>query len=184
MSVLTATPSAVAAQRQRVKRHRVRRWLAGGLTYLGVVAALVFFLGPFFWILTTSLKGNEDFFAYPPVWIPSDPSLTHYIALFTRSSGLRYFLNSLVISSLSMFAALVVSLPTAYSIARWRFGGGLLSTVLLVLRMLPAIALIIPIYIMYKAFGLTNSYLGLVLLYTVVYIPFAVWLLEIGRAHV
>ena len=177
MSVLTATPSAVAAQRQRVKRHRVRRWLASGLTYLGVVAALVFFLGPFFWILTTSLKGNEDFFAYPPVWIPSDPSLTHYIALFTRSSGLRYFLNSLVISSLSMFAALVVSLPTAYSIARWRFGGGLLSTVLLVLRMLPAIALIIPIYIMYKAFGLTNSYLGLVLLYTVVYIPFAVWLL-------
>jgi len=177
MSVLTATPSAVAAQRQRVKRHRVRRWLASGLTYLGVVAALVFFLGPFFWILTTSLKGNEDFFAYPPVWIPSDPSLTHYIALFTRSSGLRYFLNSLVISSLSMFAALVVSLPTAYSIARWRFGGGLLSTVLLVLRMLPAIALIIPIYIMYKAFGLTNSYFGLVLLYAVVYIPFAVWLL-------
>ena len=162
---------------QRAKRHRIWRGLGHVLTYLGLATALVFFLGPFFWILTTSLKGNEDFFAFPPVWIPPDPSLTHYVGLFTRSSGARYFTNSLVISSLSMIAALVVSLPTAYSIARWRFGGGLLSTVLLVLRMLPAIALIIPIYIMYKAFGLTNSYFGLVMLYTVVYIPFAVWLL-------
>jgi multiple sugar transport system permease protein len=64
-----------------------------------------------------------------------------------------------------MVAALVVSLPTAYSIARWRFGGGFLSVFLLVLRMLPAIALIIPIYLMYRAIGLTNSYLGLIILY-------------------
>src|SRR5947199_390682 len=147
------------------------------LTYLGLALALGFFLGPFFWIVTTSLKGNEDFFAYPPVWVPSEPSLAHYGRLFTHSSGARYFTNSLVISSLSMLAALVVSLPTAYSIARWRFGGGFLSTVLLVLRMLPAIALIIPVYLMYKLLGLTNNYLGLVALYTVVYIPFAVWLL-------
>jgi multiple sugar transport system permease protein len=172
---------AVALERPRVasrlKRFRLRRRVGTALTTLGVAAALVFFIAPFFWIVTTSLKGNEDFFAYPPVWIPPEPSLKHYVGLFTRSSGARYFSNSLVISSLSMLAALVVSLPTAYSIARWRFGGGLLSTLLLVLRMLPAIALIIPVYIMYKLLGLTNSYLGLVMLYTVVYIPFAVWLL-------
>ncbi len=175
MSVIVAEQARVAAR--RVSRHRVQGWLAQALTYLGLFAALVFFLGPFFWIVTTSLKGNEDFFASPPVWIPAEPSLTHYGRLFTHSSGLRYFLNSLTISSLSMFAALAVSLPTAYSIARWRFGGGFLSVLLLVLRMLPAIALIIPIYLMYRAFGLTNSYLGLVIVYTVVYIPFAVWLL-------
>lgn len=173
---------AIALERPRVatsglKRYRLRRRVAAVFTALGVAAALVFFLAPFFWIVTTSLKGNEDFFAYPPVWIPPQPSLKHYVGLFTRSSGARYFTNSLVISTLSMVAALVVSLPTAYSIARWRFGGGLLSTLLLVLRMLPAIALIIPVYIMYKMLGLTNSYLGLVMLYTVVYIPFAVWLL-------
>ena len=162
---------------RRVRRHRARRWLGHLLVYLGLLVALVFFLGPFFWIVTTSLKGNEDFFAFPPVWIPANPSLAHYVALFTRGSGARYFTNSLVISSLSMVAALAVSLPTAYAIARWRFGGGLLSVLLLVLRMLPAIALIIPVYIMYKMFGLTNSYVGLVILYTVVYIPFAVWLL-------
>ena len=173
---------AIAIERRQVtvwrkRRIRVRRGIGHALTYLGLAAALLFFLGPFFWIVTTSLKGNEDFFAYPPVWIPSPPSLSHYFGLFTRSSGGRYFANSMVISTLSMAAALVVSVPTAYSIARWRFGGGFLSSFLLVLRMLPAIALIIPIYIMYKMFGLTNNYLGLVVIYTVVYIPFAVWLL-------
>jgi len=156
---------------------RVRRWVGTALTWVAVVAALLFFLGPFFWILTTSLKGNEDYFAYPPVWVPADASLKHYGALFIRSSGARYFTNSLVVSTLSMLAALLVSLPTAYSIARWRFGGGFLSLFLLVLRMLPAIALIIPLYIMYKLLGLTNSYLGLVIVYTVLYVPFAVWLL-------
>jgi multiple sugar transport system permease protein len=169
--------ASVSLPAQRVHWYRVRRRLADVLTYLGLAAALVFFLGPFFWIVTTSLKGNEDFFAFPPVWIPDQPSLAHYARLFTHASGLRYFLNSLAISSLSMGAALVVSVPTAYSIARWRFGGGFLSTLLLVLRMLPAIALIIPVYIMYRTMGLTNSYLGLVTIYTVTYIPFAVWLL-------
>jgi multiple sugar transport system permease protein len=165
------------ASRRRISRHRVGRVVGHVLTYLGIGVALVFFLGPFFWIVTTSLKANNDYFAFPPVWIPDQPSLAHYVRLFTNSSGFRYFSNSLVISTLSMAAAIIVSLPTAYAIARWRFGGGVLSTVLLVLRMLPAIALIIPLYIMYKALGLTNSYLGLVIAYTVLYIPFAVWLL-------
>ena len=156
---------------------RLRRSAGTALTWITLLGALIFFLGPFFWILTTSVKANEDYFAYPPVWVPADASLKHYVALFTRSSGARYFTNSLVVSTLSMLAALVVSLPTAYSIARWRFGGGFLSLLLLVLRMLPAIALIIPLYIMYKQLGLTNSYFGLVIVYTVLYVPFAVWLL-------
>jgi len=173
---------AIALERPRVGARsarllRLQRWIGLALTWATIIAALIFFLGPFFWILTTSVKANEDYFAYPPVWVPADASLKHYAALFTRSSGARYFTNSLMISTLSMLAALVVSLPTAYSIARWRFGGGFLSLVLLVLRMLPAIALIIPLYIMYKLLGLTNSYLGLVLVYTVLYVPFAVWLL-------
>ena len=79
---------AVAAS--RAKRHRLWQRVGHVFTYVGLAAALVFFLGPFFWIVTTSLKGNEDFFAFPPVWIPAEPSLKHYAALFTRSSGARW----------------------------------------------------------------------------------------------
>jgi multiple sugar transport system permease protein len=174
MSIALDRPRTMSRSARAV---RIRRWVGLALTWATLIAALIFFLGPFFWILTTSVKANEDYFAYPPVWVPADASLKHYAALFTRSSGARYFTNSLVISTLSMLAALLVSLPTAYSIARWRFGGGFLSLLLLVLRMLPAIALIIPLYIMYKLLGLTNSYFGLVIVYTVLYVPFAVWLL-------
>jgi multiple sugar transport system permease protein len=177
VSTIAVRQADVAARQARLNRHRLQARVATVLTYAGLGVALVFFLGPFVWIVTTSLKGNEDFFSFPPVWIPQDPSLSHYVGLFTRSSGLRYFTNSLAISTLSMLAALAVSLPTAYSIARFRFGGGLLSLFLLVLRMLPAIALVIPLYILYRVLGLTNTYLGLVIVYTVLYIPFAVWLL-------
>lgn len=158
-------------------KYQLRRHLGMFLSYAGIAAALIFFLFPFVWILTTSLKGNEDYFSYPPVWIPSEPSLVHYYGLFSRGNGWVYFKNSLVISTLSMAAALFFSVPTAYSIARFRFGGSLFSNFLLLLRTMPAIALVIPIYVLYSKLGLTNNYFGLILLYTVFYIPFAVWLM-------
>jgi len=157
--------------------YRVRRHTGMVLTYAGVIVALMFFLMPFVWILTTSLKGNEDYFNFPPVWIPAEPSLRHYYGLFTRGNGGLYLYNSLMISGLSMFAALFFSVPTAYSIARFHFGGSWFTNFLLLLRTLPAIALVIPIYVIYRQIGFTNNYFGLILLYTVFYIPFAVWLL-------
>lgn len=157
--------------------YRVRRHTGTVLTYAGIIVALLFFLMPFAWILTTSLKGNEDYFTFPPVWIPTEPSLIHFQGLFTRGNGGLYFYNSLMISGLSMFAALFFSVPTAYSIARFRFGGSWFTNFLLLLRTLPAIALVIPIYVIYRQIGFTNNYFGLILLYTVFYIPFAVWLL-------
>jgi multiple sugar transport system permease protein len=160
-----------------VSKYRVRRQVGMFLTYVGIGVALVYFLAPFLWIVTTSLKGNEDYFSFPPVWIPAEPSLVHYQALFERGNGWLYFKNSLIISTLSMGAALLFSVPTAYSVARFRFGGGLFSNFLLLLRTMPAIALVIPIYVLYRQLGLTNHYFGLILLYTVFYIPFAVWLM-------
>jgi len=160
-----------------VSKYRVRRQLGMFLTYAGIGVVLIYFLAPFLWILTTSLKGNEDYFTFPPVWIPTEPSLVHYYGLFTRGNGWLYFKNSLIISTLSMFAALFFSVPTAYSVARFRFGGGLFSNFLLLLRTMPAIALVIPIYVLYRQLGLMNQYFGLILLYTVFYIPFAVWLM-------
>jgi multiple sugar transport system permease protein len=160
-----------------VSKYRVRRQVGTVLTYVGIGAVLVFFLMPFLWIVTTSLKGNEDYFTFPPVWIPTEPSLVHYKGLFERGNGWLYFKNSLAISSMSMAAALVFSVPTAYSIARFRFGGSLFSNFLLLLRTMPAIALVIPIYVLYSKLGINNNYFGLILLYTVFYIPFAVWLM-------
>ena len=85
-TAVTTRAPAVAVPRARP--YRGWRWLADLLTYLGLAAALVFFLGPFFWIVTTSLKGNSDFFAYPPVWIPSkEPLKTAASAACAASSA-------------------------------------------------------------------------------------------------
>ena len=144
-------------------KYKLQHQLGMVLSYAGLSVALIFFLFPFVWILTTSLKGNEDYFTFPPVWIPSEPSLAHYYRLFTHGNGWLYFKNSLAISSLSMLAALLFSVPTAYSIARFRFGGSLFSNFLLLLRTMPAIALVIPIYVLYSKLGMTNNYFGLIL---------------------
>lgn len=161
----------------QLSTYRLRRNTGTLLTYIGIAAALIFFLFPFVWILSTSLKGNEDYFTFPPVWFPSEPSLKHYYGLFTRGNGWLYFKNSLILSTMSMFIALFFSVPTAYSVARFRFGGSMFSNFLLLLRTMPAIALVIPIYILYSKLNITNTYLGLILLYTVFFIPFAVWLM-------
>ena len=113
-------------------KYKLQHQLGMVLTYAGLIVALIFFL------FTTSLKGNEDYFTFPPVWIPTQPSLVHYYRLFTHGNGWLYFKNSLAISSLSMLAALLFSVPTAYSIARFRFGGSLFSNFLLLLRTMPA----------------------------------------------
>ena len=62
-------------------KYKLQHQIGMVLTYAGLVVALIFFLFPFVWILTTSLKGNEDYFTFPPVWIPTEPSLVHYYRL-------------------------------------------------------------------------------------------------------
>ena len=67
MAIALDQPRVVSRSARAV---RVRRWIGVTLTWVALIAALIFFLGPFFWILTTSVKANEDYFAYPPVWVP------------------------------------------------------------------------------------------------------------------
>jgi multiple sugar transport system permease protein len=155
------------------------RILAGPVLWVGLVALVVFAMAPFGWVALTSLKTRQELYATPLQYLPHTLSVSNYVDAWTSklTPFSRFFANSLWVSSVTMVATTAISVLAGYAIARFRFGGGLLSIFLLVLRMLPAIALIIPLYLMYKALGLTNTYLGLVIVYTVVYIPFAVWLL-------
>ena len=67
--------------------------------------------------------------------------------------------------------------PLPIALPDFRFGGSLFANFPLLLRTMPAIALVIPIYLLHSKLGMTNNYFGLILLYTVFYIPFAVWLM-------
>jgi len=138
-----------------------------------------------------SLEGYVNLFTtrsrQTPEYIATLPPASSWYDELVRSRSMviagpskfaQRYVNSLVIGFGSTALAVFLGVLAAYAFSRFRvpLRDDLLFFILST-RMMPPIAVAIPIYLMYKAFGLTNSYFGLVMLYTVVYIPFAVWLL-------
>lgn len=146
------------------------------LTRYGVLLVLVLAsVGPFLWLLSTALKGNqENIFAWPPRFFPQHPTLSHFKTVWQQVNLLGYTINSTVVAILTIVMNLLISLLAAYPLARMRFKGQ--QTVFLTVlatMMLPFQVIMIPLYLMLLALGLTEangpwaSWLGLS-------IPFAV----------
>ncbi|MEW1960260.1 carbohydrate ABC transporter permease [Kineococcus sp. NPDC059986] len=154
------------AQRTRVQR-------AGVLAALTVAAAVAGF--PVAWMLISSFKTNTEVFAYPPRIITKGFSLDAYTAVLSDPTKLRFFLNSYLVALSVTLVTLVVAVLAAYAFSRYEFRGkGLVTTVIIGVQAVPPITLIIPYFSLIVALGLYNSYLGLILTYTVFTVPYAV----------
>ncbi|RMF86909.1 MAG: carbohydrate ABC transporter permease [Nitrospinota bacterium] len=158
-------------------RRRSIHVLEALFNYAVLMGGVAFALFPLLWMLSTSLKTEGDYFADPPVWIPRTLDLSHYLYLFTKTDGLLSLKNSLILALATMLAALVFSIPMAYAIARFQVGGRKLPMSILMLRMMHPIALVFPLFLLYRQFRLLDTYSSLILTYTVIYLPFAIWLL-------
>jgi multiple sugar transport system permease protein len=154
-----------------------RRWVPAAARYATLVAVTTAFLLPTLWILSTSVKTPGEYFSFPPVWVPRQPTAEHYRLLFSEYGGAQYLRNSLVIAGGNTLLVLALSIPAAYALARYRVGGRGLAFWILAQRMLPPIAVVIPLFLLYARLGLLDSFTGLILAYTIFNIPLAVWLL-------
>lgn len=146
------------------------------LICLGVIA-LAFTLFPVFWMVLTSIRPRAIMFVMPPRWI-FEPTLKHYREALFNSDIPQYLQNSLIIASCSTLIVMVLSVPAGYSLARFKsardkFGFYILST-----RMGAPIAVLIPIFVMYKSLNLLGTYYGLILIYTAMNLPLAIWMLK------
>jgi putative chitobiose transport system permease protein len=145
------------------------------LQYLILILLTVISVGPFLWLLSTALKGSgENIFAYPPQFIPQHPTLANFAAVWQKVPMLQFFLNSIVVTLLTIFFNLSLSVLAAYPLARMQFKGqGVLFFSILATMMIPFQVLMIPLYLiclklnLVDSGGLINGWLGLVL-------PFAV----------
>src|SRR5262245_28755634 len=95
---------------------------------------------PFLWMLLGSFKTTVDFLSYPPVWL-FQPTLENYRQVFADNAFARYALNSLVVAAGATFFGLLLGVPAAYALARWR--RSVMGIVLLAARMAP-VAFLIP----------------------------------------
>ncbi len=144
------------------------------LTVFGLIA-----LFPIVWAFTTSIKPESQIIIYPPTFIPRTPTLENYEKVLFHSNYPIYFLNTIYVTLISVIVAVVVASHAAYAFARIRFKlNKKLMFGVLMTSMIPAIAQLIPLYIMSVKVGLYNTRAILVIIYTAWRAPILTWLLK------
>jgi ABC-type glycerol-3-phosphate transport system permease component len=162
---------------QVVGSPRTRR-LEAVLTYLVLTALTLAFLFPLIWVLGLSLKTRLQVFANPPLYLWW-PTLENYADVLTRADFVQAFINTLIVSASAVLLSLCVGVPAAYAFARFPFTGrSFLFFALLVMRMLPPIAVLVPMYVLFAKLGLTTTRLSVVLAYTTFSLPLVVWIMR------
>lgn len=143
----------------------------------GVAAAVLFVLAPLYWVAITSIKPADDYLAVPPVWFPAHPTGVHYTAALFAYRGLTGLLNSLTVATAATVLSVLVGTPLGYGLARFNLGGGHLAIWILSQRFLPPVAIALPLFLLYRSYGLYDTRLGLVLVYTVMTLPLTAWMM-------
>lgn len=146
--------------------------------WTGVTVVLATCLLPFLWMAISSFKPTQELYVVPPRWMPDSPTLANYKQVLLASNVPRYFLNSTLISLGSTAVALVLAVFASYGFARLPVPGRRMAQAFVLMgQLLPTAAIIVPLFITLRMLGLVNTYLGLILVYMILTLPLAVWML-------
>jgi multiple sugar transport system permease protein len=175
----------------------------GVVLALASILLLVYILAPMAWLVSSSLQSEREIVSRPPHWIPHDPTLRNFSAIFAaKDAGVTYetqhaadpssggFIpstasnllpaigNSMIVASAVVVLNLLVGIPAAYAIAKIRFRGRQLSIyAILATRVIPDIALVVPFFLFIRNLGLLDSLWSLIITYLAVTVPFSVYIL-------
>ena len=148
--------------------------------YAGIAIILVIVIFPFWWMVDTSLKHPVDIFGGVTLY-PHHPTGDNYSRLFNTYHFGSYLVNSIVVVTIAVAVSLTVGTLAAYSLARFRLRFGLNQSALvaaLLVRMIPGILLVIPLYITLAHWQLLNTRLGLILIYSGLNTSFVIWMMQ------
>jgi multiple sugar transport system permease protein len=142
-----------------------------------VLVVTLYCAGPVLWQLVTSLKPDAELTRIPPI-LPRHPTGIHYEAVFTSHPMLRLILNSTVVAACTTLLSLAAGSLCAFALAllklRWKL---LLLGVVLTISMFPPIATVSPLYIIFRALGLRDTWWALIATYTTFSLPLSIWIL-------
>ncbi|MET9681628.1 carbohydrate ABC transporter permease [Streptomyces coeruleorubidus] len=146
--------------------------------YTALLAYLVFLAFPFLWLVSTAFKPPRELGSLHPTWIPHDPTLANFRQAFDEQPLLHAALNSLLAALAAAVVAVLIATPMAYVVARRRTRlAKAVTGWVVVSQAFPFVLLIIPLFLVLKNLRLINSVPGLVLVYVVCALPFALWML-------
>jgi len=174
-----------------------RNVLATGLKRFAVILGMLIAFFPIYWLLTTSIKPYDEWAAWPPVWLTEQPTLQNYRIVFfpqaardfaaTQAGSLDYkvsgsawkaFQDSAIISTVATFLSVAFGTLAAYSIVRFRTGGENYPFQFLTVRMMPPIAVVVPMVALFAMLRLADTYAGMILAYTAFTLPFSIWMIR------
>lgn len=135
---------------------------------------VIAFMAPFAWMVLGSFKTTVDFLAYPPVFL-FKPTLENYRQVFADNSFFHYMLNSTIVAVGATVAGLLLGIPAAYALARWR--STTVGVLLLAARMAPGIAFLIPLFVMFLQVHMVGGYTSLILSHLIFTLPLTVWMM-------
>ncbi len=149
------------------------------LTYVFLVFMVIISMFPIMWMIDSSLKGTSEIYSSPPTFSIHHVTLENYIRVMFESGIPRAFLNSIIISVTATFITLVLGCLAGYGFSRYRFKGRrMLYVGLLYGQMMPAVVLIIPVYLVFSKIGLIDSYFSLILPDVAITVPLATLMLK------
>ncbi|MEV8341476.1 carbohydrate ABC transporter permease [Streptomyces niveus] len=146
--------------------------------YLALLCYLVFLAFPFLWLISTAFKPAPELGSLHPTWIPDSPTLENFRQAFDEQPLLRAAGNSLTVALSAALIAVVIATPMAYVMARQRSRLATAATGWVVVsQAFPFVLVIIPLFLVLKNLHLINSLFGLIMVYVVWSLPFALWML-------
>lgn len=156
------------------------------LIYVLVIIIFVFTVAPFSWLIISSISTKAELLSTPPRWIPHSPTLRSYKAIFFGGArtmrAARYFknalINSIIIAGSVTVLCLVIGSMASYSFVRLKFRGRQpLLLLILTTQMIPAVGIIIPLYIVMMNLRLLDTHLGLFVAYSSFILPLIIWIM-------
>lgn len=161
--------------------HTARRWRhLGRETGFWILIALIvlFCVLPFAWTVITSLKTDSEIYASPATYLPNALTFDHWGDVLTLTRFTKSLLNSAIVASSATVISLLVGSSCAYAIARLHFPGkSVVLAVVLAVAMFPGIAILSPLYLLFRDWGLINTRLSLILPYVTFTLPICIWTL-------
>lgn len=155
---------------------KLRRSILAWIVLSPLVALTIL---PFAVMFLSAVKPRAEIFTSPPTWLPSAPRWQNFVDMWQATAFGEALLNSLQVGLLSTGLALIVAVPAAYGLARYRFSGqGAFRQFLLATQMLSPIVLVIGLFQMVAGFGLLDSLVTLSIIYAAFNVAFAVWMLQ------
>lgn len=162
-----------------MRSRRAQRLFGDVMTYLVFLFALLFFGGPLLWLLSLSIRTQQEIFITSLRLIPENPTFENYTEVLYTAQFSVFLLNSLKLALAGSIGAMVVSAPAAYAFSRLTFRGNKLFLVgVLGLQMISPLVVVIPLYRYFDRLNLVDSHFSTTMVYIAILVPLATWMLK------